>query len=98
MFEFSRLSISKTIICGLLVTSLLASPSVAQDRRAVVRQVIAESQAAYPGNCPCPENRDARGSRCGKRSAWSRAGGYSPICYANEVTDAIVARWVRQHG
>jgi hypothetical protein len=45
-------------------------------------RMIAESIARYPGNCPCPYNKDARGRNCGKRSAWNRAGGYAPLCFS----------------
>lgn len=53
-------------------------------------QMIRESIARYPGNCPCPYNHDARGHNCGRRSAWSRPGGYSPLCYPEDVTPDMV--------
>ncbi|PKM44043.1 MAG: hypothetical protein CVV05_13030 [Gammaproteobacteria bacterium HGW-Gammaproteobacteria-1] len=62
-----------------------------------VRKVLIDkSIASYPGNCPCPYNVSRNGSRCGKRSAWSRAGGYSPLCYPNDVTDAMIKRYREQ--
>lgn len=42
-------------------------------------EIILQSIASYQGSCPCPYNTDRAGRRCGKRSAWSRPGGYSPI-------------------
>ncbi|MCJ8323301.1 MAG: SH3 domain-containing protein [Rhizobiales bacterium] len=36
---------------------------------------------AYYGTCDCPYDRASNGSRCGGRSAYSRPGGRSPICY-----------------
>ena len=65
-----------------------AQRSDAQIRREIVRQSI----AAYPGNCPCPYNTDRAGRRCGGRSAYSRPGGHSPRCYPSDVTAAEVAR------
>lgn len=63
-----------------------------------VREALIEkSIASYPGSCPCPYNAAKNGSRCGKRSAWSRAGGYALLCYPNEVTDAMVKRYREQH-
>lgn len=59
----------------------------------VKQQIIQESIDSYPGNCPCPYNYARNGSRCGKRSAWSRAGGYAPICYKEEITDEMVSDW-----
>jgi hypothetical protein len=64
----------------------------------VTQVIIRESIASYPGNCPCPYNRAANGSKCGKRSAWSRAGGYAPICYPEEVTPQMIEEWRQQHG
>ena len=59
----------------------------------VKQQIIQESIESYPGNFPCPYNYARNGSRCGKRSAWSRAGGYAPICYKEEITDEMVSEW-----
>lgn len=81
--------------------AMLGSPVGAQERhagreQAVKRQIIEESITAYPGRCPCPYNVTRNGSACGGRSAWSRKGGYAPICYENEVTmDMVRARLER---
>ena len=53
-------------------------------------QMIRESTARYQGRCPCPYFRDSAGRRCGKRSAWSRPGGASPLCYPNDVSAEMV--------
>ena len=53
-------------------------------------QMISESIARYPGNCPCPYNRDARGHNCGRRSAWSKAGGYAPLCFPEDISPDMV--------
>ena len=45
----------------------------------IKKLVIEESKAAYHGNCPCPDSRARNGSRCGKRSAYSREGGAAPL-------------------
>ena len=62
-------------------------------RAIIVQRIIAESLASYPGNCPCPEYRDRAGRRCGKRSAWYRAGGYAPLCYPSDVTEDMISKW-----
>lgn len=54
------------------------------------RAIIAASIAAYSGSCPCPFNTDRAGRRCGGRSAYSRPGGRSPLCYPTDVSDATV--------
>lgn len=64
------------------------------NRLQIVQAIIRESMQGYSGNCPCPENRDRAGRRCGARSAWSRAGGARPICYASDVTEAMIERFL----
>lgn len=56
----------------------------------VKQQLIRQSIASYPGSCPCPYNVDRAGRRCGARSAYSRPGGYAPLCYPGDVTPAMV--------
>ena len=51
----------------------------------------------YPGTCACPFNTARNGSSCGGRSAWSKAGGYSPICYKKEVTKEMVKAWRQEN-
>ena len=63
----------------------------------VKQQIIDESIAAYPGTCACPFNTARNGSSCGRRSAWSKAGGYSPICYKKEITAEQVQAWRQRH-
>jgi hypothetical protein len=54
------------------------------------KEMIRQSIAAYPGNCPCPYNFAKNGSRCGGRSAHSRPGGYAPLCFASDISDAMI--------
>ena len=61
---------------------------------AQIRQIlIEESISAYSGNCPCPYSTARNGSRCGKRSAYSREGGAAPLCYAKDVTAEMVSAY-----
>lgn len=82
-----------------LIVALLAfpQPSTAQDLVPFKRQMIQQSIQRYPGNCPCPYNRASNGSRCGGRSAWSRPGGRSPICFAEDITDSMVRSWMARN-
>ena len=86
-------------VLAVLFVLALALPAAAQQITddQVTQQIIAESIASYPGRCPCPYNLAKNGSRCGGRSAWSRAGGYSPLCYPEDVTPAMVAAWRAEH-
>ena len=43
--------------------------------------VFGTSANNYDGPCPCPDSIASDGSRCGKRSAYSRTGGAAPACY-----------------
>lgn len=52
--------------------------------------LIKRSHAYYNGNCPCPYNRTSNRSKCGKRSAYSRPGGASPLCYKGDISAAMV--------
>lgn len=61
---------------------------------AQVRQrIIQESIASYHGPCPCPYNVARNGSRCGGRSAYSKPGGASPLCFPEDISDAAVKQW-----
>lgn len=42
------------------------------------------------GNCPCPYDLAADGSRCGARSAWSKPYGADPHCDVSKITDQDV--------
>lgn len=56
------------------------------------QQLIDASIKNYPGRCPCPYHTDRAGRRCGKRSAYSRAGAYAPLCYPADVTPQMLAQ------
>lgn len=87
------------LFCAFALSFFAANISFADDLTdEQIRQVlIRDSIAAYPGNCPCPYNTDRAGRRCGKRSAYSRPGGYAPLCYSQNVTDEMVERYRADH-
>jgi hypothetical protein len=65
---------------------------------AQIRQLlIEESIAAYSGNCPCPYSTMKNGRSCGRRSAYSREGGESPLCYAKDVSAEMVQAYRDAH-
>lgn len=68
-----------------------------QSSELIKQKMIKESIDGYPGNCPCPYNTARNGSRCGKRSAYNRAGGYTPLCYTKDVSDRMVKAY-RERG
>jgi hypothetical protein len=81
----------------LLVGGAEAAPSKAKPTDAQVRKIlIDESRAGYRGNCPCPYDSDSRGRRCGKRSAYSRAGGEEVLCFERDVTKEMIEEFRRR--
>lgn len=79
-------------LTAVLLGFLLAAPvQAAENQDQQIKQaIIADSIASYSGSCPCPYNVARNGSRCGGRSAYNRAGGYSPICFEQDVTPAMI--------
>lgn len=63
----------------------------------VTQLLIDESINNYSGNCPCPYNHAKNGSRCGKRSAYSRIGGESPLCYKSDISKEMIEAWRKEH-
>jgi hypothetical protein len=89
-----------TIIIGLILATLsFSSSSNAIDLNDAVisKQIISESIGAYSGNCPCPYNLARNGSQCGKRSAYNRAGGASPLCFESDITAQMIAAYRNLH-
>ncbi|UVJ42960.1 hypothetical protein NVV94_20585 [Pseudomonas sp. LS1212] len=92
----------KTAISLLATLALVCCiDAVAKEARltdaAVAQRLIEESISSYPGNCPCPYNAARNGSRCGKRSAYNRGGGYAPLCFKEDVDKEMVEEYRRQN-
>lgn len=88
------------VFISTLMLFLVMSPAFSQSQGSVSltieqvkQQIIRESITVYPGNCPCPYNRDRAGRSCGRRSAYSKPGGYSPLCYPSDISDEMVMAW-----
>lgn len=93
------------LCCGIAVIALLGFQvlPVAQAKSnltdaQVKQQIIQESIQSYHGSCPCPYSVAKNGSRCGKRSAYSRPGGAAPLCYEGDVTEPMLRDWRKRHG
>jgi len=101
MMEWGKANLK--IACSLALALLFIpaqAPAKKNDQLSdaeVKQQIIEESINSYSGHCACPFNRASNGSRCGKRSAWNRPGGASPVCYANEITAEKVKEWREGH-
>ena len=71
----------KKIIMPLFIISCFLFPF---SGNTATQAQINRSIASYKGSCPCPYSIDRAGRRCGKRSAYSRAGGAQPLCYPED--------------
>lgn len=76
----------------LFIATGVNAKDVAKSDSMIKQQMIQESIASYSGNCPCPYNLAKNGSKCGARSAWSKKGGYAPLCYESDITDEMLKR------
>ncbi len=86
-------------IAAIFFTLLVSFNAFAENisEQKIVQNIINESIANYSGRCPCPYNRASNGSSCGRRSAYSKAGGYVPLCYASDVTPSMISSYKRNH-
>ncbi|MFF7710383.1 hypothetical protein [Pseudomonas sp. NPDC007930] len=62
----------------------------------IAQRIIQQSMAEWRGNCACPYQLARNGSQCGRRSAYSKPGGYAPKCYREDVSDEDIARFRRR--
>lgn len=89
--------ISISIVVGLVSAPNTLATSSRQSDDQIRELIIEESIASYPGSCACPFNSARNGSSCGRRSAWSKQGGYAPICYKKEIPKEMVDEWRKGH-
>lgn len=89
---------SKNILYVLILVSfsLPAFAVESTNDAAIKKQIIAASIASYPSKCPCPYNVTKNGSRCGGRSAYSKPGGYAPVCFESDVTPEMVKAYKKR--
>ncbi|MBQ4766740.1 hypothetical protein F9U42_06280 [Pectobacterium versatile] len=96
-----KTTLAVAMVCAVALLSV-STPSMAKNSRIsdeqIKEKIIQESISSYSGNCPCPYNSARNGSKCGKRSAWNRAGGDSPICYKDDVTRKMIDDWRMKNG
>jgi hypothetical protein len=74
-----------------LITAAATMPATGQPAlsdQEIAAIIVKESRDAYyrTGHpCACPEDLARNGSRCGRRSAYTRPGGAEPYCYMTDV-------------
>lgn len=99
--SWSQVNVASLNITGFVATRYLSKAcipgggltrkSLSQDQ--VTSILISSSLNSYGGNCPCPYNVDRAGRRCGGRSAYTRPGGRSPLCYPSDITSTQIDRF-----
>jgi hypothetical protein len=57
---------------------------------AIIVQVSRDQYHAGGRPCACPDDSMRNGRACGGRSAYSRPGGASPLCYPSDVTAMMI--------
>ena len=57
---------------------------------AIIVQASRNQYYATGRPCACPDDSMRNGRACGARSAYSRPGGASPLCYPSDVTAAMI--------
>ncbi|AWL28307.1 hypothetical protein A7P53_02805 [Acinetobacter defluvii] len=80
-------------LMGLCFTFTAEAKKNSENVAAIKQKIIQQSIESYPGNCPCPYNTASNGSRCGKRSAYNRVGGYAPLCYPEDVSERMIKEY-----
>jgi len=81
-----------------IILAMIGSEASALSLSEVKQMMIAESVRQYSGSCPCPYNRDRAGRSCGRRSAYSKPGGKSPLCYPEDITSAMAEDYAARRG
>ena len=84
-------------LCLLLISNMSYAYEKTSDDQ-IKQKMIQESISNYSGNCPCPYNTMRNGNRCGDRSAYSKPGGASPICYPSDISPSMIRTYRRMHG
>jgi hypothetical protein len=85
------------VAVAIVVAPKLSLAAPVQNDAQIKQAIIQDSIASYPGPCACPYNLARNGSHCGRRSAYSRPGGYAPLCYASDISTEDVAAYRRSH-
>ena len=84
-----------TFILVLFVSSSAYADNSSMSDEEIIQVIIYKSIATHRGNCACPYNRTTNGSKCGRRSAYSRPGGYQPMCYPRDVPREMIEEFRR---
>lgn len=93
-FTFKRSLVGNVLILLLTTLPSFSSSYSGKDILKAKQDMIEISIRAYPGPCPCPYNSMRNGAACGRRSAYSKPGGYSPRCYKEDISSEQAAKFL----
>lgn len=91
------LAVALALLTPLAVLAREPALSDAQVRTAIIRESV-DGYHSMGRPCACPYDLMRNGAACGGRSAYSRPGGASPICYPQDVTPDMIETWRRRSG
>jgi len=93
MVNVKELNLTGSIYSKLLSKNCIQGNEITRSelsRTNITKILITRSRSRYSGSCPCPYNSDRAGRRCGGRSAYSRPGGVSPLCYSGDISSEMI--------
>jgi hypothetical protein len=90
--------LASTAILSLSLSIIGVGQTAKKTDSEIKKLIINESIASYKGSCPCPYSTDKAGKNCGARSAYSKPGGASPLCYEKDVTQKMVDDYRKKNG
>jgi hypothetical protein len=96
MLKFIRASLGLSVLSAAFAAMPALGLPLSND--GVRQAIIRDSIASYPGPCACPYNSMRNGRACGGRSAYSRPGGYAPLCYPRDITPEMIRQYRASHG
>jgi hypothetical protein len=99
MLEISlgKVRVFRTFFVSGIFAVVSAGAALAFSTEEIKQRMISESLRQYSGSCPCPYNTDRAGRSCGRRSAYSKPGGASPLCYPGDISSSMVEDYARRN-
>lgn len=86
----------RLIILLCLPLILVNCSSENSEHSAVKKRMLLEHQAQYQGSCPCPQSFGKNRVRCGDDSVYTKNDGKSPLCYESDITDEMLAEYMKR--
>jgi hypothetical protein len=97
MIGILKMTFAKKLVVAVLFCVFCVPNAFALTDSQIKQRLISESINNYSGNCPCPYNTARNGSSCGRRSAYSRDGGETPVMLSSDVSTSMVRQYRKNH-